>query len=204
MIDGRASPSHLRRLRALARGRGKAALEVLGLDTQPLARVSELREAFARKADAVALQRLDDHLALVELGCRLAAGWHGPWSEPMRPDDRPPSGRVFCVLPYRVPPAWAFDDLTVGLLAEPLLRGTDALLDEWGRQWGGGGDRFVLRFSDAHFDGATTRLLWTRPDSGGGWYYDARVQQEGWLCSALLCYFRRPPRWLYVAVEPPS
>jgi hypothetical protein len=46
------------------------------------------------------------------------------------------------------------------------------------------------------------RLEWRRADSDGNWYHSPEFNLEGWLCPALLRYFERAPRAIYVQVKP--
>jgi hypothetical protein len=63
---------------------------------------------------------------------------------------------------------------------------------------------FRAVFSAAPFPGADFKLEWRREESGGNWYYSDQFKMEGWLFQALLKYFPRAPRKIYVKVEPKS
>ena len=61
---------------------------------------------------------------------------------------------------------------------------------------------FRAIFSASPFPGADLKLQWRREESGGNWYYSEQFKTEGWLCPALLKYFRTAPPEIYVKVEP--
>jgi hypothetical protein len=46
---------------------------------------------------------------------------------------------------------------------------------------------------------------WVRSDAGGGDWYEGEVfgePMDNWLCPALLLYFEKPPKRLYVRCDP--
>ena len=94
------------------------------------------------------------------------------------------------------------DDPTRELTKEPFVEGMDTIIDNLTRRIAGAAKGFRLRFSDAPFRGEATALLLQRPENGGHWYYDTRNDLEGWLCPALLRYFRAAPDLIHVGVEP--
>jgi hypothetical protein len=61
---------------------------------------------------------------------------------------------------------------------------------------------FALVFSASQFPGHQFKLTWRRPEGDGNWYYSEELNQEGWLCPALLRYFPDAPKELYVQVKP--
>ncbi len=52
---------------------------------------------------------------------------------------------------------------------------------------------FRLIFSAQEVPGYTHKLVWKREDANGNWYYSPQYNQEGWLCPALLKYFKDAP-----------
>ena len=60
---------------------------------------------------------------------------------------------------------------------------------------------FLAVFSANYFPDAKIVLDWVREDGGGNVYRWAEQEMEGWLCPALLLYFRRAPEKLYVQVK---
>jgi hypothetical protein len=61
---------------------------------------------------------------------------------------------------------------------------------------------FNLVFSSRPFPGATLVLERLREEDGGNWYRWSATGEEGWLCPALLRYYRRAPARLFVEVRP--
>ena len=60
---------------------------------------------------------------------------------------------------------------------------------------------FRAIFSASPFPAYTLKLEWRRSESGGNWYHCEKFSMEGWLCPALLKYFPRAPREIYVKAE---
>ena len=68
-----------------------------------------------------------------------------------------------------------------------------------------GSTGFLLTFSDQPFDGHDVERLWLRGDALDGNWYEGDVlgeYMENWLCPALLMYFEKPPKRLYVRCDP--
>jgi hypothetical protein len=64
---------------------------------------------------------------------------------------------------------------------------------------------FLLSFSDQPFDGHDVERRWLRGDALDGNWYEGDVlgeYMENWLCPALLLYFEKPPKRLYVRCDP--
>lgn len=109
---------------------------------------------------------------------------------------------LFVLRPYRHHGSWVFDDERVGLEREPFVLGIDQMIDrlvaDIPEAWKG----FRLIFSPQPFPGSATKLEWKREESGGHWYFSPTYQIEGWLCPALLKYFKTAPKELYARAEP--
>jgi hypothetical protein len=97
---------------------------------------------------------------------------------------------------------WVFDDPEVGLSKEPFIAGIDTMIDKVVAGIPAAAKGFRAVFSAAPFPGADFKLEWWREESGGNWYYSDQFKMEGWLCPALLKYFPRAPREIYVKVDP--
>jgi hypothetical protein len=106
------------------------------------------------------------------------------------------------IAPYKHHGTWVFDDPRVGLQQEPFVAGADTMIDKAVKDIPDAASGFVLVFSGTPFPGHRLKLEWRRAESGGDWYYSSQLQQEGWLCPALLRYFDKPPREIYVQVKP--
>ena len=62
-----------------------------------------------------------------------------------------------------------------------------------------------MTFSDQPFDGHDVERLELRGDAQDGNWYEGDVlgeYMENWLCPALLLYFEKPPKRLYVRCDP--
>lgn len=106
------------------------------------------------------------------------------------------------IAPYKYHGIWVFDDARVGLVQEPFVSGADVLIDRAVANIPGAASGFLLLFSAAPFPGQELRLEWRRADSDGNWYYSPEFNLEGWLCPALLRYFERAPKAIYVQAKP--
>ena len=114
-----------------------------------------------------------------------------------------PSNSIFVIEPYRHAGTWVFDDPRVGLRAEPFVAGAPELIDNIVADAGiPNADRgFRLLFSARSFPGYHTKVIWRREEAGGNWYYSPKYDAEGWLCAALLKYFKQAPKEIYVKAE---
>jgi hypothetical protein len=99
---------------------------------------------------------------------------------------------------------WVFDDPAVGLSKEPFIACIDMMIDKVVAGIPNADKGFCAVSSAASFPGADFKLEWRREESGGNWYYSDQFEMEGWLCPALLKYFPRAPREIYVKVESKS
>jgi hypothetical protein len=105
------------------------------------------------------------------------------------------------IAPYQHLGMWVFDDPRVGLSQEPFVAGADTMIDRVVADIPDAERGFTMIFSAAPFPGHQFRLEWRRAGDGGNWYYAAQLDQEGWLCPALLRYFDEAPMELYVQVK---
>lgn len=105
------------------------------------------------------------------------------------------------IAPYRHLGMWVFDDPRVGLSQEPFVSGADRMIDRVVADIPNADKGFVMLFADTAFPGHDVRLEWRRQEAGGNWYYSPKLDMEGWLCPALLKYFREAPKELYVQVR---
>lgn len=108
---------------------------------------------------------------------------------------------LIAIYPYKVEGLWVFDDPKVGLVQEPFVSGSDAIIDRMTAQISKAESGFRLLFSATPFPGFTAHLDWRRADLGGNWYYSPDLNMEGWLCPALLKYFDSPPARIYAKFE---
>jgi hypothetical protein len=117
--------------------------------------------------------------------------------------DISPGNAISVIFPYRHNGLWVFDDERVGLDKEPFVAGADDLIDmaleRKGIQDPENGFRMI--FSGTEFPDADFKLDWVREEGGGNVYRSADLDDEGWLCPALLKYFVEPPVEIYVKLE---
>jgi hypothetical protein len=106
------------------------------------------------------------------------------------------------IAPYRHLSMWVFDDPRVGLVQEPFVSGADVIIDRAVAHIPDARSGFLMLFSSTPFPGHMYRLEWRRAEMDGNWYYSPDLDLEGWLCPALLKYFEKPPRALYMQVKP--
>ena len=94
-----------------------------------------------------------------------------------------------------------FDDPAVGLVREPFVCGADRMIDVATGHIPNADRGFLAVFSASPFPDAQIVLERTREEGGGNYYRWAEKGMEGWLCPALLLYFKQPPEKLYVQVK---
>lgn len=105
------------------------------------------------------------------------------------------------IAPYRYLDMWVFDDLRVGLSAEPFVGGADTMIDQVTSDIPNARNGFIMVFSSTPFPGHQIKLDWRREERGGNVYYSAALDSEGWLCPALMRYFEQTPPEIYVQVK---
>jgi hypothetical protein len=113
-----------------------------------------------------------------------------------------PMNAINVIHPYKHEGMWVFDDPAVGLRREPFISGADTMIDKAVAEIPNAHKGFALIFASNPFPGHQIALEWRRAESGGDWYYSPQLQQEGWLCPALLKYFTKAPPAIYVGIQP--
>lgn len=108
---------------------------------------------------------------------------------------------LLIIAPYWYEGIWVFDDPTVGLKREPFVLGVPEMIDHLVKEIPSAREGFRLIFSKAPFPGYQLELAWVSEEMGGNWYRAVEPPREGWLCPALLKYFTRAPRTIYVRAE---
>lgn len=96
---------------------------------------------------------------------------------------------------------WVFDDASVGLRREPFVCGVPAMIDHLVSDIPTAAKGFRLTFSSEPFPRHDRVLTLEALEMGGGWYFDAATGMRGWLCPALLKYYRSPPHSIYLKAE---
>ena len=113
---------------------------------------------------------------------------------------------MLSIYTYRHDGLWVFDDDSTGLRQEPFVSGADTMIDAVikAKEIPNAARGFALTFSDAPFPGHEVELRWLRADPVEGNWYEATIggrRIEGWLCPALLLYFKEAPRRIFVRAE---
>jgi len=115
--------------------------------------------------------------------------------------------RALTLYPYLHFSCWVFDDERTGLKEEAFVLGMTEMITRVVVHKGiPEAERgFALTFSDRPLAGHDVELRWLRADPAGGNWYEGEVvgrRMEGWLCPALLLYFRDPPPRIFVRCDP--
>lgn len=105
------------------------------------------------------------------------------------------------IKPYKFEGRWFFDDEQVGLVKEELVGGADDLADQVSSFIPNAEDGFCLNFDKEEFPNYQLKLDWVREEIEGDSYILKEMDQEVWLCPALLKYFKSPPEELYLQVK---
>jgi len=111
------------------------------------------------------------------------------------------SNSIFVIAPYRYAGTWVFNDVSRGLYQEPFVAGIPGIIDKLAEDIPDADKGFRLLFSAQSFPGHTHTLVWKVKEAGGNWYACPQCQMEGWLCPALLKYFREAPKVIYFKAE---
>jgi hypothetical protein len=108
------------------------------------------------------------------------------------------------ITPYSYNGTWVFDDPNTDLVREPFVAGVPDVLEALlAHRNIDGQNGFNLLFSAMAFPGHQAVAEWLREEGGGNWYrcgLPSGEVGEGWLCPALLKYFKEPPKKLYFQV----
>jgi len=111
------------------------------------------------------------------------------------------TNEIIVIRPYKTYGMWIFDDPRVGLVQEPFVSGADTMIDRFVATIPNAEKGFNLIFADFPFPGHQLALEWRREEGSGNWYYSPDLDMEGWLCPALLRYFAKPPKRIYVQAK---
>jgi hypothetical protein len=109
---------------------------------------------------------------------------------------------IHVIHPYWHRGSLVFDDAAVGLSREPFVAGADYALLLLSRAIPGCSKKFTIRFSSKKFPGCHHSFTRKEPEFGGHWYVCDQVPMRGWLCPALLKYFRTAPKSLWIEITP--
>jgi len=109
---------------------------------------------------------------------------------------------IFCIVPYKHSGTWVFDDPDRDLIKEPFVAGVPEILDRLTEDIKGAEEGFRLTFSAGPFPGCALQAYRMTSEYGGSWYQCPQYGAEGWLCPALLKYFKSAPPELYVRADP--
>ena len=116
-----------------------------------------------------------------------------------------PANSLMVIKPYRWEKLWVFDDPSVGLLREALVAGVpeilEGLLEQEGIPLEEAEKGFLVTFSAIPFPGHQLGVTWIGREAGGNWYEENVSKKQGWLCPALLRYFSKPPKNLYIRAD---
>ena len=110
---------------------------------------------------------------------------------------------LMVVNPYYDQGSWVFDDEATGLVKEPFVAGIPAMINKLidDNDIKNAKDGFKLIFSADPFPGSQISLTRLYDEHGGNWYLWDDEEIEGWLCPALLKYFKSAPQRLFAKVE---
>jgi hypothetical protein len=108
---------------------------------------------------------------------------------------------IMVISPYKHEEMWVFDDDRVGLLREAFVAGADKIIEQMVAHIPNAEAGFILLFSARPFPGYQVKFDWQREEYGGNWYYDDKLDTEGWLCPALFKYFDEAPKKFYAQFQ---
>lgn len=109
------------------------------------------------------------------------------------------TNQIMVIQPYRFAHTWVFDDDAVSLVKEPFVCGIPEIIDQMTLDIPDAANGFRMLFSSSSFPSAACFDI-THEEHGGAWYENEDFG-TGWLCPALMLYFSKPPKTLYVACE---
>ena len=107
---------------------------------------------------------------------------------------------IHAIHPYWHKGSLVFDDEAVGLRQEPFVAGADVALRILSAAIPGCDKRFTIRFSSKKFPGYQYSFARGKAECGGHWYSCVQVPMRGWLCPALLKYFKTAPKTLWIEI----
>jgi len=116
--------------------------------------------------------------------------------------------QIRSLVPYLLHGQWVFDSDKHGLYEEAFVCGMTEIIDQVLTENDIDPESvehgFRLTFASKFWPKATHRLKWVRKECDGNIYeitLNNGETMQGWLCPALLCYFDKAPREIYVGVE---
>ena len=112
-----------------------------------------------------------------------------------------PANALLVLKPYRHAGSWVFDDMRLGLVKEPFIAGIPEMIDKMVEDVPNADQGFRLIFSANPFPNSEAKLVWTKEQNGGNWYYCEQYDIEGWLCPAMYKYYGEAPKELYAKAE---
>lgn len=113
---------------------------------------------------------------------------------------------LFVIQPYRMRGGiWAFDDDSVGLLAEPFVGETNDMIDlmviESGQTISKAAKGITIIFGATPFPGHQVKLELMFSEEFGSTYNCSKYKLCPWFCPALFKYFPKAPETLYGMVQ---
>jgi hypothetical protein len=109
---------------------------------------------------------------------------------------------IMIIHPYLFNGVWVFDDESTGLVREPFVSGIPEMINKLVYNIKNAKDGFNLHFSSNKFPDYNVKLTNTgKLEAGGTWYSWDKENMTGWLCPALLKYFKEPPEYIYAKVS---
>ena len=110
---------------------------------------------------------------------------------------------VYVIYPKRSPMGvWTFTDESVGLTNEPFVGIINQFMDYMTKDIENADNGFPLYFSESKLPNTKMTLHKVEGDSNGTYYaFEELDMQIGWLCPALLKYFKDAPNIFYVGCE---
>ena len=112
-----------------------------------------------------------------------------------------PDNSILTLKPYWYNGTWVFDDASVNLSKEAFVAGIPEMINYMTKDIPNAREGFRLLFSANEFPGYQLKIEWVREGDGGNWYYSEKLKMEGWLCPALLKYFKDAPKHIYAKAE---
>lgn len=100
---------------------------------------------------------------------------------------------IFIISPYLEGGVWVFDDKERNLIKEPFVSGIPDIIEHFIKN-----KKFTVIFSDDKFPSFTATLIHQREEYNGNWYWLENTDLTGWLCPALLKYFKTAPKRIYL------